>query len=78
MIATHLQPSALEYNLFYPIGVLIVDDVLTTGNSMNKLLHSLPYEHERGIVGAVVFARGPCPTWIKPLFQMPPELWITK
>lgn len=43
--------------------ILIVDDVLTTGKSMKE---------QRGkridAVGIVVFARGPCPAWIRPLF----------
>lgn len=45
--------------------VIIVDDVLTTGMSM---------EEARGLygantIGAVIFARGPCPSWITPLFS---------
>ena len=47
---------------------LIVDDVLTTGKSMEELksniMEALP------IVGVVLFARGECPEWIKPIFQM--------
>lgn len=49
----------------YPI--LIVDDVLTTGTSMiefkekNKLIAA---------IGAVIFARGICPDWVYPLFQL--------
>ncbi|HJS83718.1 MAG TPA: phosphoribosyltransferase [Nitrososphaera sp.] len=45
--------------------LLIVDDVFTTGGSME--------EHRAGrynVIGAVLFARGPCPFWIKPLFSM--------
>jgi orotate phosphoribosyltransferase len=58
---------------------LIVDDVLTTGGSMWEAWYPnvLPAEkHPQGIVGAVVFARGRCPFWVKPLFQMPEELWV--
>ena len=48
-------------------GVLIVDDVLTTGASMEEARRV----SSQGIVqGAVVFARGECPDWIIPLFQM--------
>ena len=43
--------------------LLIVDDVLTTGVSME--------EHRRGreAIGAVIFARGPYPAWVTPLFS---------
>lgn len=46
---------------------LIADDVLTTGSSMewNAVICSMP------VIGVVVFARGPCPDWVTPLFQMP-------
>lgn len=44
--------------------VLIADDVLTTGASMEEYrLHS-----ETGTLGVVAFARGPCPDWVTPLF----------
>lgn len=49
-------------------GLLIVDDVWTTGGSM---------EEERGrrgggnVKGAVIFARGPCPDWVIPFLQRP-------
>lgn len=40
---------------------LVVDDVLTTGRSMEEFRKS-------GDVGVVLFARGACPEWILPLF----------
>ncbi len=43
--------------------LLIVDDVLTTGQSMEE------YRAKRAAIGAVIFARGPCPKWITPVFQ---------
>ena len=46
-------------------GTLIVDDVLTTGISMEEMRKNYP-----GAIGIVVFARGKCPDWITPLFQM--------
>lgn len=48
---------------------LFVDDVLTTGTSMEQArsLASMP------IIGAVIFARGPCPSWITPLFSLAME-----
>ena len=52
--------------------VCIVDDVLTTGESMEYFLTQ--YQRNRRpfmAIGWVVFARNPCPHWVKPLFQMP-------
>ena len=46
--------------------VLIVDDVLTTGASMEIVRNKLMVP-SRGIV---VFARGQCPSWVVPIFQM--------
>lgn len=50
-----------------PAVRLLVDDVLTTGKSMEvtKSLCSM------SVHGAVIFARGPVPDWITPLFRMP-------
>lgn len=50
--------------------LLIVDDVLTSGGSMDR--HRLMYEDMGyyGIVGVVIFARGKCPDWVEPVFQM--------
>lgn len=54
--------------------LLIVDDVLTTGNSMEEAKAGLvncgvSKEH---IVGVVAFDRsgGQCPDWVKPIFTM--------
>ena len=54
--------------------VCIVDDVLTTGESMEYFLSQ--YQRNRRLmpfmaIGWVVFARGPCPHWVSALFQMP-------
>lgn len=43
---------------------LIVDDVLTTGRSMAEARDSM------GDRGVVIFARGPCPVWITPVFSL--------
>ena len=50
----------------YP--VLIVDDVLTTGNSMEEARKYYP-----DAIGFVVFARGKCPDWVTPLFALAKE-----
>ena len=48
--------------------LLIVDDVLTTGASMET------QRAGREAIGAVIFARGPCPLWITPLFTLQSEV----
>ena len=45
--------------------LLIVDDVFTTGKSMED------HRQGRDAIGCVAFSRGKCPEWITPLFQMP-------
>ena len=55
-------------NLLAPLGkpsatsLLIVDDVLTTGGSMEQ------QRAGRDAVGFVVFARGPLPSWVRALW----------
>ena len=52
--------------------ICIVDDVLTTGGSMEYFLSQ--YQRNRRpftAIGWVVFARTQCPPWVKALFQMP-------
>ena len=52
--------------------ICIVDDVLTTGGSMEYFLSQ--YQRNRRpftAIGWVVFARTQCPPWVTALFQMP-------
>ena len=49
---------------------LIVDDVLTTGQSMTEAREQTGW-HDA--VGVVIFSRGPCPDWVMPIFAM---TWI--
>lgn len=49
---------------------LIVDDVLTTGASMEKTREAYFKQHGNKIIGVVIFARGKCPDWIYPIFDM--------
>jgi orotate phosphoribosyltransferase len=56
--------AALEKYRTNGYPTLIVDDVLTTGKSMNNLKTQNP-----DAVGVVVFARDKCPKWITPIFQ---------
>lgn len=46
--------------------LLIADDVITTGGSMER------FRASRDAVGVVVFCRGECPAWVTPLFHMIP------
>lgn len=57
---------------------LIVDDVLTTGGSMERRKDALlsGIEKPPQVVGAVIFARGQLPMWVKALFNMPECFWI--
>ena len=48
--------------------ILIVDDVLTTGTSMEALRREMPISTP--VIGVVVFARRECPDWIHPIFRM--------
>lgn len=50
--------------------LLIVDDVLTTGGSMERMREAVAPEYDMEIVGVVVFARKKPPEWIQPVFQM--------
>lgn len=49
--------------------ILIVDDVLTTGLSMENARQMLP-PHAGEAVGLVIFARGPCAPWVKAIFTV--------
>jgi len=50
--------------------VLLVDDVMTTGQSMGAMRIVLKREHDRQVCGVVAFARMACPYWINPVFQV--------
>lgn len=52
--------------------ILLVDDVLTTGASMEEARESwrrLYPKPKWNITGAVIFARGPCPDWVRAVWQ---------
>jgi orotate phosphoribosyltransferase len=67
-LATALRPCCRNDTA----RVLAVDDVLTTGSSLEKCREWLLAEGAADVMGAVVFARGLCPPWVYPLFQMLP------
>jgi len=49
--------------------LLIVDDVLTTGHSMQNVYDIWEDAKNINLIGVVIFARGECPKWIRPIFQ---------
>jgi len=51
--------------------ILIVDDVLTTGGSMEEFKRERMFRNPTKYIGWVVFARGFPPQWCRSLFQMP-------
>ncbi len=65
--ATALSPYAC-----HPAPWLVVDDVLTTGRSMEEARQKLDTVNGP-VLGLVIFARGPCPDWVVPLFSLSPE-----
>ena len=65
-LALHLD----QYCVGRCTTLLIVDDVLTTGGSMKKARRQFHPAFFPMPFGAVILARGPCPDWIMPLFQI--------
>ena len=62
-LAEKLQPYCQDRG----VSCLIVDDVLTTGRSMEEERLKHP---NQSLQGVVIFSRGRCPKWVKPVFQM--------
>jgi orotate phosphoribosyltransferase len=52
--------------------LLIVDDVWTTGDSMERFREE---QRRPDAMGAVLFARGPVADWVWPLFTLTESLW---
>jgi orotate phosphoribosyltransferase len=53
-------------------SVLVVDDVLTTGASVEEIKEQAIKEialEGVEVWGVVIFARGKCPDWVTPIFQ---------
>ena len=59
-LATHACDAAQR--------LLIVDDVLTTGASMEAM--RLACGSPRDVTGVVVFSRGQCPSWVRAIFTL--------
>ena len=66
---TRLAAKLKKYTQYNSNTLLIVDDVLTTGQSMN-LAKEYHHSHYFNIFGVVIFARGECPDWVTPIFRM--------
>jgi hypoxanthine phosphoribosyltransferase len=49
--------------------ILIVDDVLTTGRSMEEMWTKVAKD-QYDTIGVVIVARGPHPTWIYPILYL--------
>ncbi len=54
----------LQSYVYIDKGLLIVDDVLTTGQSMEV------QRAGRDAQGVVLFSRGVCPAWVTPIWQL--------
>ena len=66
-----LQNALLKYRNPKSETFLIVDDVLTTGKSMNDFRYVLEDTYpDLFYEGVVLFARNNCPHWIQSVFQM--------
>ena len=70
-----LANALLPYVTPGSLVTLIVDDVLTTGASMEELRDVLlAADRAVKVLGFVLFARGPCPSWVTPFFTLH-EVW---
>ena len=75
---TRIAEALIRYSCDECDTRLIVDDVLTTGGSITRLRDKLSAESKTPFYlyrGAVLFARGKCPDWIRALNPLPEELF---
>lgn len=68
--APRLVKAINQYANLTSAEAIIVDDVLTTGNSMAKLRMEKLQDTRYKVKGFVIFARGECPDWVTPIFQL--------
>lgn len=61
-----LAEALMPYCTIKGDPTLIVDDVLTTGLSMQEARNKIKGE----TIGVVIFARNYCPAWIIPIFKL--------
>lgn len=62
-----LEGALIKYVTKSPI-LLLVDDVLTTGNSMNKYKREIERKTGKTVMGMVIFARNRPPDWVRAIF----------
>lgn len=65
-LAAALRPYREAHRAYADDPLLIVDDVATTGASLER------HRAGRPAIGAVIFARCPVPPWVTALFSMVP------
>jgi hypothetical protein len=75
-LADALKPYAGDPSDGYILkcNALIVDDVLTTGASMEETKRRY-YQKRSDVLGCVIFARGPIPNWVYPIFELGRDFW---
>jgi hypothetical protein len=62
--AAALEPYRANYSA---VPLLLTDDVLTTGRSMEEYKATFPCQD---VIGVVLYARGPCPEWVTPIWRL--------
>jgi orotate phosphoribosyltransferase len=62
-LASALAPYAIDDS---SLPTLIVEDVVTTGQSMERVKRTI----EGPVIGVTIFARDICPYWVQPIFQL--------
>lgn len=81
---TRLAEALIPHTVSSGMGVpfrnlhLIIDDVMTTGGSMERARQQHRGQGPAGrpgIIGVVVFTRISPPPWIRAIFTLPSELW---
>ncbi len=64
-----MAEQMVGHHTAYTRRLLIVDDVLTTGASMEEVRSRFSQSWPE-VIGLVIFARGPCPDWVTPIFTL--------
>ena len=62
--------ALMEHRTEEATSLLICDDVLTTGGSMERKREQVRKLTDRPVFGVCAFARGPCPNWVIPVWSL--------